>query len=616
MDRAQGRLSTAPAGERSFHSMPFGAQVLPSGGVRFALWAPAAKSVELCLDGYPPVRVNQDADGWARVEVPHARDGDRYRYRIDGRHLVPDPASRFQPDDVHGASEVIDPTAFAWRDEVWRGRAWEELVFYEVHLGTFTPEGTVQAAQARLDQLVDLGVTAVELMPVGDFPGRWGWGYDGVLIFAPESRYGRPETLKAFVDACHARGLAVFLDVVYNHFGPDGNYLGMYAPQFFDSRRQTPWGSAINFDADASRWVRAFFRENALYWLEEYRLDGLRLDAVHAIHDESPVHIVDEIIDAAHAGPGRSRAVHVVLENDDNDARYLRPREAGRRPRAAQWNDDIHHALHVLSTGEREGYYADYPDPVGALARCLTEGFAYQGEYSPYRNAPRGTPTTGVPLTAFVTFLQNHDQIGNRAFGERLAILAPAPAVRALTALVLLAPSPPLLFMGEEWGALSPFLFFCDFGPDLAPKVTEGRRREFARFPRFQDPQTRALIPDPQDVETVRRSTLDWKELELPAHRDRWNESRRLLRLRRREIVPLLARGLATARATRLGASGLFVEWRWDGGPILRLLANPSPSAIETPVVRPPGRCLWATETAPAGDRGLGAWHTSYYLEE
>jgi malto-oligosyltrehalose trehalohydrolase len=596
--------------------MPFGAQVLPGGGVRFALWAPAARAVELCLDEHPPIRVAQDADGWAGVDVPHARAGSRYRYRIDGRHLVPDPASRFQPDDVHGASEVIDPTAFAWRDGAWRGRAWEELVFYEIHLGTFTREGTLQAAQACLDRLVDLGVTAVELMPVGDFPGRWGWGYDGVLIFAPESRYGRPEMLKAFIEACHARGLAVFLDVVYNHFGPDGNYLGIYAPQFFDSRRQTPWGSAINFDADASRWVRAFFRENALYWLEEYHLDGLRLDAVHAIHDESPVNIVDEIIDAVRAGPGRSRAVHVVLENDGNDTGYLRAREAGRRPRAAQWNDDIHHALHVLATGERDGYYADYPDPVGALARCLTEGFAYQGEHSPYRGAPRGTRTTGVPLTAFVSFLQNHDQIGNRALGERLSVLAPAPAVQALMALMLLAPSPPLLFMGEEWGALSPFLFFCDFGPDLAAGVTEGRRREFARFPRFQDPQTRALIPDPQDVETVRRSTIDWKALELPAHRRRWEETRSLLSLRQREIVPLLARGPATARATRLGASGLSVEWWWDGGPTLRLLANPSPSGIETSVVRPPGRCVWATEPAPAGDRGLGAWHTAYYLEE
>src|SRR3989441_1042270 len=305
MDRAQGRLAPAAGGARTRHPMPFGAEVLPEGGVRFALWAPAASRVELCLDDGPPIPVERDTEGWIRVEVPHGRAGSRYRYRIDGERLVPDPASRFQPDDVHGPSEVIDPEAFDWTDGGWRGRAWEELVFYELHVGTFTPEGTLDAATARLDHLAALGITAVELMPLGDFPGRWGWGYDGVLPFAPESRYGRPAALKSFVQACHARGLAVFLDVVYNHFGPDGNYLGLYAPQFFSARHSTPWGRAINFDGDESRWVRAFFRENALYWLDEFRLDGLRLDAVHAIHDESAVHIVDEIIDAGHPDPGR-----------------------------------------------------------------------------------------------------------------------------------------------------------------------------------------------------------------------------------------------------------------------------------------------------------------------
>lgn len=596
--------------------MPFGAEVLPEGGVRFALWAPAASRVELCLDDGPPIPVERDTEGWIRVEVPHGRAGSRYRYRIDGERLVPDPASRFQPDDVHGPSEVIDPEAFDWTDGGWRGRAWEELVFYELHVGTFTPEGTLDAATARLDHLAALGITAVELMPLGDFPGRWGWGYDGVLPFAPESRYGRPAALKSFVQACHARGLAVFLDVVYNHFGPDGNYLGLYAPQFFSARHSTPWGRAINFDGDESRWVRAFFRENALYWLDEFRLDGLRLDAVHAIHDESAVHIVDEIIDAAHAGPGAARPVHIVLENDANEARFLRPPAGDRRLRAAQWNDDIHHALHAQVTGERDGYYVDYADPVGALARCLTEGFAYQGEYSPYRGAPRGTPTTGVPLTAFVAFLQNHDQIGNRAFGERLTALAPEAAVEAVTALVLLAPSPPLLFMGEEWAAPSPFLFFCDFGPDLASAVTEGRRREFARFARFQDAQSRAQIPDPQDVETVRRSTLDWSALGHPAHRRRAEWTRKLLQTRQRTIVPLLARKLARASSVRLGAAGLAVEWAWAGGPTLRLLANLGPACLDAPPWSAPGRCLFATQSARAGGREVDGWFTAYYLGE
>ena len=601
---------------RSGHTMPFGAEVLSRGRVRFALWAPGARQVELCLeDAGAPVPTDRGADGWVRVVVEDARPGSRYRYRIDGRLLVPDPASRFQPDDVHGPSEVVDPFAFEWADGGWPGRPWEEMVFYELHVGTFTREGTFAAAEARLDHLADLGITAVHLMPVGDFPGRWSWGYDGVLPFAPDSRYGRPEALKAFVQACHVRGLAVFLDVVYNHFGPEGNYLGAYAPQFFSARYRTPWGNAVDFDGAMSAAVRAFFRENALYWLEEYHLDGLRLDAVHAIHDESTVHILDELAEAVQAGPGASRHVHLVLENDANEARYLRPDAAGRRRYAAQWNDDIHHALHVLATGEREGYYADYPDPVGALARCLTEGFAYQGDYSPYRDRARGERTAGVPLTAFVAFLQNHDQIGNRAFGERLTTLAPAAAVRAVTALALLAPSPPLLFMGDEWGAAEPFLFFCDFGPDLAPSVVEGRRKEFARFPAFRDPARRARIPDPQDEGTVRRSTLEWRTLARPEPRRRLAWTRRLLRLRQREVVPLLARGPITGSATRLGATGLTAEWSFPGGTTLRLVANLG--AAPCPV--PPGWAVAGRRLAavgPASAGALGPWHVAYYLAE
>ncbi|MBI2159079.1 MAG: malto-oligosyltrehalose trehalohydrolase [Candidatus Rokubacteria bacterium] len=596
--------------------MPFGAEVLSRGRVRFALWAPGARQVELCLeDAGAPVPTDRGADGWVRVVVEDARPGSRYRYRIDGRLLVPDPASRFQPDDVHGPSEVVDPFAFEWTDGGWPGRPWEEMVFYELHVGTFTRQGTFAAAEARLDHLADLGITAVQLMPVGDFPGRWNWGYDGVLPFAPDSRYGRPEALKAFVQACHVRGLAVFLDVVYNHFGPEGNYLAAYAPQFFSARHRTPWGGAVDFDGAMSAEVRAFFRENALYWLEEYHLDGLRLDAVHAIHDESPTHILDELAEAVQAGPGASRHVHLVLENDANEARYLRPDAAGRRRYAAQWNDDIHHALHVLATGEREGYYADYPDPVGALARCLTEGFAYQGDYSPYRDRARGERTAGVPLTAFVAFLQNHDQIGNRAFGGRLTTLAPAAAIRAVTALTLLAPSPPLLFMGDEWGAAEPFLFFCDFGPDLAPSVVEGRRKEFARFPAFRDPARRTRIPDPQDEATVRRSTLEWRTLARPEPRRRLAWTRRLLRLRQREVVPLLAQGPITGRATRLGATGLTAEWSFAGGATLRLVANLGAAPCPVPPGwAPAGRRLAAVGSASAG--ALGPWHVAYYLAE
>jgi len=602
---------------RSRHAMPFGAEPLARGGVRFALWAPGATRVELCLEGAAPVPMERDTEGWARVVLGRPRPGDRYRFRIDGGLLVPDPASRFQPEDVHGPSEVVDPEAFEWTDAGWPGRAWEEMVFYELHVGTFTPEGTFAAVEAQLDHLADLGVTGLQLMPIGDFPGRWNWGYDGVLPFAPDSRYGRPEALKALVQACHACGIAVFLDVVYNHFGPEGNYVGAYAPAFFSARHATPWGGAINFDGPGSRGVRAFFRENALFWFEEYHLDGLRFDAVHAIRDTSPVHILQEIAEAVHAGPGTARGVHLVLENDANEARYLRPDAQGRRHFAAQWNDDIHHALHVLATGERDGYYVDYADPVGAVARGLTEGFAYQGEHSSYRGRPRGEKTAGVPLTAFVSFVQNHEQVGNRAFGERLRALAPASAVKALTALVLLAPSPPLMFMGEEWAAAEPFLFFCDFGPDLAGKVREGRRREFAHFFKFRDATTSARIPDPQDERTVRRSTLDWSSLSHPDHRRHWQWIRQLLRVRQQEIVPLLALGPLRTGVTRFGATGFSVEWACPEGTVLRLVANLGPALVARPSgLDSPGRRIFIISGGSTGERVLGTWHVAYYVAE
>jgi len=598
--------------------MPFGAEVLPGRGVRFQLWAPQAARVELCLDGRPPLAMERDPEGWARLVTDRARPGAPYRYRIDGGPLLPDPASRFQPEDVHGRSEVVDPEAFGWTDDGWQGLPWEAMVFYELHVGAFTPEGTFRAAQDRLDYLADLGITAVQLMPVADFPGRWNWGYDGVFPFAPDSRYGRPEDLKALVQGCHARGLALFLDVVYNHFGPEGNYLGQYAPEFFSARYGTPWGKAINFDGPGSDVVRAFFRENALFWIEEYHLDGLRLDAVHAIRDESPVHILEDIARAVHAGPGATRRVHLVLENDNNEARYLRPDASGRRLYAAQWNDDAHHALHILVTGERDGYYADYPDPIGALGRCLTQGFAYQGEYSAYRRRRRGEPSVDLPLTSFVAFLQNHDQIGNRAFGERLTALATEAAVRAATALLLLAPSPPLLFMGQEWAADEPFLFFSDFGPDLAPKVVEGRRKEFERFPAFSDPEMRARIPNPQDEATLRRSILQWEALTDAEHRASREWTRRLLRVRGEEIVPRLGAGRLGARATRLGGAGLAVEWSLGDGSALRLVANLGPDPLDCTLPwRDAGRCLAASPETGAGTLPpLGAWHVASYLSE
>ena len=595
--------------------MPFGAEANADGTTRFALWAPTAHSVELWLEApKQAVPMERDAAGWARVAAP-APPGTRYRYRIDGDTLVPDPASRFQPEDVHGPSEVIDPLAYRWGDEGWRGIPPERLVFYELHVGTFTPEGTYAAARARLDHLVDLGVTAVELMPVADFPGTRGWGYDGVLLFAPEAAYGRPEELKALVDACHARGLAVILDVVYNHFGPEGNYLGRYAP-FASSHHRTPWGDAVNFDGPGSAVVREFVVHNALYWLEEYHLDGLRLDAVHAIRDDSPEHILITLGRAVSAGPGAVRPTHLVLENDANEARWPMPTPGARPLFRAQWNDDLHHVLHVLLTGERGGYYADYQSAAAGLARALAEGFVYQGDWSTYRRRPRGERSTGLPPTAFVSFLQNHDQVGNRAMGERLSALVPPAALRAATVVLLLAPALPLIFMGQEWAAPEPFLFFSDLGPDLGPAVSEGRRREFARFPEYADPTARARIPDPQSPETYARSVLDWSRRDAPPH-DEWLAlHRRLLAVRRREIAPLLSgEAPPVARARTVGATGVDVEWTFPGSRVLRLVANLGASSVPHRGPDPTwGRCLHASGLA--GDRweALPPWCAACYL--
>jgi maltooligosyltrehalose trehalohydrolase len=601
------------------HRMPFGAEILPDGRTRFRLWAPGADQVELWLEAAGrALPMARDAEGWAEATIGDAPPGTRYRFRIDGRALVPDPASRFQPEDVHGPSEVIDPGAYGWGDGAWNGVPPEHLMFYELHVGTFTPEGTFAGALARLDDLAGLGVTALELMPVADFPGRRGWGYDGVLPFAPESAYGRPEDLKTLVEAAHARGLAVILDVVYNHFGPEGNYLGLYAPAFFSRAHATPWGPAINFDGPGSPVVRRFVVDNALYWLEEYHLDGLRVDAVHAMFDRSPRHVVDELAGAIAAGPARRRITHLVLENAANEAGWLvlGPEQPPGLHRA-QWNDDFHHALHVLLTGERTGYYVDYQPPGPALGRCLTEGFAFQGEWSMYREGARGEPSRGLPPTVFVGFLQNHDQVGNRAFGERLTALAEPAAVRAATTVLLLGPALPLLFMGEEWGAPEPFLFFSDLGPDLGPKVAAGRRMEFARFAEFADPANRERIPDPTAAETHRRSVLDWSRRGEPGHREWLELHRTLLDIRRRDVIPLMAGGAhPVARLQTLAETALDVEWVFAGRGALRMLLNLGARPVPHPGPQPAwGRCLYAVGLT-VGDQGLPPWSVGCYVRD
>lgn len=563
----------------------FGAILLPDGQVRFRLWAPAQEEVWLAFEPGDKYPMQRAPDGWfeARVACPAAT---RYRFRLTDGMLVPDPASRFQPDDVHGPSAVVDPGTYTWRNAGWRGRPWRETVFYELHAGLL---GGFAGVVRELPRLRDLGITAVELMPVNDFPGRRNWGYDGVLPYAPDAAYGTPDELKALVDAAHGLGLMMFLDVVYNHFGPDGNYLHAYAPQFFRDDHHTPWGPAIDFRRPE---VRAFFTENVLMWLMEYRFDGLRFDAVHAIEDQS---WVDEMAATVRTTVEPGRHVHLVLEHH-NDASHLDRGMAAHCD--AQWNDDGHNVLHVLLTGEDSGYYADYADhPADKLARVLAEGWVYQGDVSHYLNAPRGTPSTNLPPIAHVLFLQNHDQVGNRAFGERLTVLADPAALEAAITLLLLSPQIPLLFMGEEVASRSPFLFFTDHGPDLADAVREGRRNEFARFADFADPEKRHRIPDPNALSTFQSSL----PLPDPEHgKARLELYRELLALRQQEIAPLLDT-TRPIRAQVIGPKAVLAAWSLASLPPLSLTVATNLGADPIAFVPPTGRLLFANVPLPEG---------------
>jgi malto-oligosyltrehalose trehalohydrolase len=588
--------------------MPFGADLNPDGSALFQLWAPAATEVEVEIaqgQNRLGAALTAAGGGWFRGVVGNVHAGARYGFRIDGGLLVPDPASRFNPEDVHAPSMIVDPLAFSWGDLAWNGRPWEQAVIYELHVGTFTEKGTFRAAIERLDHLATVGVTAIELMPLADFPGTRNWGYDGVLLFAPDASYGTPEDLKYFVQCAHARGLMVFIDVVYNHFGPEGNYLHTYASAFFDPERHTPWGAAIDFDGPQSRPVRDFFIHNALYWLEEYCMDGLRLDAVHAIQSETQPDFVTELCAAVRARTRPGRHVHIILENDGNQTRYL-GRDAQRKPilATAQWNDDIHHAAHIVLTGENDGYYSDYAEmPLWYFGRCLAEGFGYQGEASAYRDgAERGDPSVHLPAAAFVSFLQNHDQVGNRAFGERITQLASREKLRAAVACWLLAPAPPMLFMGEEFGASTPFLYFCDFGPELAAAVARGRREEFARFERFVDPRARDTIPDPTDAETFRRSKLPWHEAQSA---NEWLDLyRRCLLVRHQHIMPRLAQQPPSGAFTVDDERLLAVDWTLGDGAGLHMRANFS-SEPAARMQRPRGQALFESEPLEADPAGF-----------
>ncbi len=551
----------------------FGA--IPAGAhTRFRLWAPGHTGVLLERKGQAPLPLHREPEGWWSLEA-EAPAGTRYRYHLANGLKVPDPASRAQDGDPDGWSIVTDPHGYIWQFPDWKGIPWPESIVYELHAGLY---GGFRGIMADLPRLAALGVTTLELMPVNDFAGLRNWGYDGVLPYAPDETYGTPEDLKALVDAAHGHGLSIMLDVVYNHFGPSGNYLGAIAPAFFHEDKANPWGQSIDFSRPQ---VRAFFIENALHWLTEYRFDGLRLDAVHAIGDDGFLRELSERAHTATAG----RHIALVLENERNDAPLLEAHFD------AQWNDDWHHCIHVLLTGEHDAYYADYADETAErLARALSEGFVYQGENSGNLGHARGTPCAHLPPSAFVNALQTHDQVGNRAMGERIAQLAPMDGVKAALLLLLLSPHIPMLFMGDEWASKTPFFFFTGFQTaELAEAVREGRRREFARFPAFSDPRQREKIPDPNAPSTFTASRPDPAERHRPPHAEVEHFVATLLRLRKQKLAPHLADATSLGAAT-LGPKGVRAQWRLGDGAILTIAAQFGDASIPCPTA--PGSLL------------------------
>ncbi len=598
---------TAPA--------PIGATWLGADGTRFRVWAPGSTQVEVVLDPHiRGIRTTMVAvgDGWFELLHPSAPPGTRYSFYLDGRGPFPDPASRCQIRGVHGPSEVIDP-AFRWTDSAWSGVPLDRLVLYELHIGSFTPEGTFRAAIERLPDLVALGVTAIELMPVGDFPGERNWGYDGVALNAPARAYGRPEDLRALVDAAHGLGLAVHLDVVYNHFGPDGAYQGAFASAYFSTTHRTPWGAALNFDGPDSGPVRALVIQSALTWVREYHLDGLRLDATHAIIDDSPVHILTEIAEAVHRlAAAEDRTVLVIAEDGRNLSALVRPVSAGGMGLDGVWSDDFHHQMRRALAGDRDGYFQDYSGSTADLAETIRQGWYYHGQQSGYAGAPRGSDPAGVPLSRFVCCLQNHDQIGNRALGERLHHQITAAAYRAASALLLCLPETPLLFMGQEWAASTPWLYFTDHHADLGEMVRRGRRQEFARFAAFSDPAARERIPDPQAPTTFTSSRLPWGERDQAPHRQVLALYQRLLELRRQH--PAL-RGPGTGLAVAAFSDDVLLLRR-EAGPVALLavvrLRGSGPVALRGhDLARHPAGAQWRLllSTADAAYADAGVHH-------
>jgi maltooligosyltrehalose trehalohydrolase len=543
-------------------------------GFRFRVWAPERRRVDLVLDPGSPserrVGLAARQDGTFVGEREDVRAGDSYAYLLDWEGPYPDPASRSQPGGVHGASSLVDPRGFTWSDRRWPGLRWPPAVVYELHIGTFTAEGTFAAAAARLAALADLGVTAIELMPLADFPGARNWGYDGVSLFAPAHSYGPPDDLRRLVDTAHSLGLGVLLDVVYNHFGPDGAYLTQFSPFYVSTRHHSPWGPAVNLDGDHADQVRAFFVENANHWIHEYHFDGLRLDATHALVDDSPVHFMASLSVALRQAAA-DRPVVLVAEDDRNLAAIVKPVDEGGWGFDAVWADDFHHQVRRLTAGDRDGYFADYSGTTADLATTIRRGWFFCGQPSAYQSRPRGSDPTGIPVERMVVCLQNHDQVGNRAFGDRLNRQIDGAVYRALAALLLVAPETPLLFMGQEWAASTPFLYFTDHHAGLGDLVRDGRRAEFARFSAFADPAARAQIPDPQATATFLASRLRWEERDRSPHAGVLALYRALLHLRRSE--PALAAGGAFDVAAA-GPDAIVLERRAASGETMRLVVR------------------------------------------
>ena len=591
------------------------------GEALFRVWAPQARAVEVVFEdaSQPPLALKRDADGYfngatsARVSL--------YKYRVDGTGPWPDPCSRFQPQGVHGPSLIVDPAAFKWSDAEWRGVQLPGQIIYELHIGTFTPEGTFDAAIGKLRYLRELGVTMIEVMPVAECPGRWNWGYDGVQLFAPYHVYGDPDALKRFVDRAHAIGLAVILDVVYNHLGPDGNYLKCFSPHYFSTRHHTEWGEALNLDGDHARGTRDFILGNAGYWLSEFHLDGLRLDATQSIFDDSRPHILEELARNAREA-AQPRSIVVISENEPQHAQQLLPTSQGGFGLDAMWNDDFHHAAKVALTGTRDGYFGDYTGRAQEFISCVRRGFLYQGQYYPWQKKARGQAAPGLPAWTSIVFLQNHDQVGNTFHGDRVHANAAPGRYRALMALTLLGPQTPMLFMGQEFAASARFMFFADHHEELAALVHKGRREFLSQFRAYEDEATQQLVPAPHDEATFVDSKLDWNEAKdhaevLAFHRD-------LLQLRACDPV-ISQQDVTKIDGATLSEHAFVLRWFDDehGDRLLVVnldrelpLAAPSEPLL-APTYGATWQLLWSSEdpryggygvAMPVGDAGLGEW--------